>query len=94
MCEVIVPMPREVCDGLLAVLVRGEEARVRRARAHHHRRHAADRPATNKHTISSLISVLFTSVSVSRFKAADQRYRYMGCVRSCMLHDKISDRSA
>lgn len=44
MCEVIVPVPGEVSERVLAVLVRGEEARVRRPRAHHHRGHAADRP--------------------------------------------------
>lgn len=48
MREVLVPMPGEVRERLLAVLVGGEVARVRRARAHHHRAHAPDRPATNK----------------------------------------------
>jgi hypothetical protein len=47
--EMLVPVPGEVGQRVLAVLVRGEEARVRRARAHHHRRHAADGPA-HKHT--------------------------------------------
>lgn len=46
-CDVVVPVPGELRQRVLAVLVRGEEAGVRRARAHHHRRHAADGPAHN-----------------------------------------------
>lgn len=44
MCDVVVSVARELRQGVLALLVGGEEAGVRRARAHHHRRHAADRP--------------------------------------------------
>lgn len=45
MCDVIVSMPREVRECVLALFVGSEEARVRRPRASYHRSHAADRPA-------------------------------------------------
>lgn len=47
MYDVFVAVPGELRQRVLAVLVGGEEARVRRARAQHHRRHAADGPAGN-----------------------------------------------
>lgn len=45
-CEVVVSMPRERLQRVLGLLVGSEEARVRRARACHHRCHTAHRPAT------------------------------------------------
>lgn len=55
-CEVVVAVPGERLQRVLGVLVGGEEAGVRRARARHHRRHAAHRPATHaaaRHSNSS-----------------------------------------
>ena len=50
--DVVVPVPGELRQRVLALLVRGEEAGVRRARAHHHRRHAADGPAQTTHFLN------------------------------------------
>lgn len=52
-CEVVVPMPGEVSERVFAVLIGGEETRVCGARAQHHRRHAADRPAGVTQTVTT-----------------------------------------
>lgn len=54
MRDVVVPMPGEVRQRVLALLVGGEEAGVRRTRAHHHRRHAADGPAYTTYSVRAL----------------------------------------
>lgn len=54
MYDVFVPMPGVLGERVLAVLVGSEEAGVCGARARHHCRHAADRPADtfyNKNTL-------------------------------------------
>lgn len=62
MSDVVVSMPGEVSERVLALLVGGEKAGVCRPRARDYRRHAADGPATTTTAVSQNSPILAHSL--------------------------------